>query len=717
MPKNKNSYKVKDSSSEKLSFFQKPLFAIGVAAVSLLLTITAWYLSNYYLQKRASDRFEYRTSEITEFIAIRMNQYEQVLKGGVGLFKASKSVTRQDWKTYIDTQDIQERYPGIQAIGFSYVIPEGQVDSLEQQVRLEGFKNFKIYPLNGGVEEHAILYIEPFDWRNRRAFGFNMYSENNRNKAMAYARDNATSALTEKLILVQETDQDVQQGFLLCLPVYTNDSLHTVELRRKNLYGFVYGAFRVKDFMEGVISDRPKKIDFAIYDGNIIAPENLLYSNNVDTPTSHEEGRFSSTKTIEIGGHEWTIVFKAKDSFISRADYLQPLLIAFAGIVIELILFYIIWSAYSLNKYYRRLKMEAEENADSLHIALSAANMGTWELNLRNQRSRRSLDHDKIFGYNELQPKWNYEIFKSHILPEHKLLVDKALDKAYQTGKLKFECKLDPSKVGNEKWIYVEGKVTYDYSKKPIRLYGVVMDISERKKAEEELRENQQMLESYNQDLNTFIYSISHDIKNPLTALTLHSQLAEEYTTIEEYRKFMDMVNRKSEKIQEIIDVMSNVIKEENKDKTIETIELEKEINAILSDFKEITADINIKIHLDLRITKIKYIRGYINSILLNLIGNAIKYRDDERQLNMNISTSTVGEYILLTVKDNGIGIDLEKERDKLFKPFQRITSNTSGSGLGLFIIKRMIHKNGGKIKVESKPGEGSTFLCYFREY
>jgi CHASE1-domain containing sensor protein/nitrogen-specific signal transduction histidine kinase len=719
MSEKTNSYKPGDISSGKLNFFHKPPFAIAVLVVGLLVTITAWYLSNYYLHQQAVARFNHRTAEIQELIMIRLNDYKQAFKGGVALFNSSNFVSREEWKRYIKTLDLQKNYPGIHAIGFSFLIPEGHIDSLEHQVQLDGFEDFNVYPSDTVTEDHAIIYIEPFDRRNKSALGYNMYSEEKRREAMARARDSAIYALTEKVDLIQETEQGIQKGFLLYFPVYKrdHDSLYTVEERRRNLYGFVYGIFSVQDFMEGLLSDRTKKINFAIYDDTTTTSENLLFQNNNDSQISQEPAEFSSTKIIEIGDHTWTIIFNSKESLISKFDYIQPLLIAFAGIVLELILFYLIWSAYSLNKYYRRVKTEAEENANSLHIALSAANMGIWELDLRKQNSRRSLEHDKIFGYNKLQPKWNYEIFISHILPEHRIMVGKAFEKAYETGKLKFECQLDPSKLKSEKWIYVEGKVTYNFSNKPVRIYGIVMDISERKKVEEVLKEKQLMLESSNQDLNTFIYSISHDIKNPLTALTLHSQLAEEYTTIEEYRSFMEMVNRKSEKIQEIIDVMSNVIKEENKDKNIETIDIENEINEVLSDYKEITSDINANIHLDLRVSEIRYIRGYIKSILLNLIGNAIKYRDNEKQLNINISTSTAGEFILLTIKDNGIGIDLQEEGDKLFKPFQRVKSNISGSGLGLFIIKRMIQKNGGKIKVESSPGEGTTFLCYIREY
>jgi len=113
----------------------------------------------------------------------------------------------------------------------------------------------------------------------------------------------------------------------------------------------------------------------------------------------------------------------------------------------------------------------------------------------------------------------------------------------------------------------------------------------------------------------------------------------------------------------------------------------------------------------------INYGKVHALSILRNLISNAVKYSESCPNPKITISTSKQEDYILLKVKDNGIGIDMKKARNQLFKPFTRLTNKAGGTGMGLYIIKNIIEKNGGYIRIESEPDQGTTFYCYLREY
>jgi signal transduction histidine kinase len=110
-------------------------------------------------------------------------------------------------------------------------------------------------------------------------------------------------------------------------------------------------------------------------------------------------------------------------------------------------------------------------------------------------------------------------------------------------------------------------------------------------------------------------------------------------------------------------------------------------------------------------------VQGFIFSVLKNLISNAIKYRDDERALQIELESKRENDKVLVTVKDNGIGIDLKKYGDRLFKVFSRLTDRADGTGIGLYIVRNLVEGNGGSIKVESEPGKGTTFYCYLKEY
>ena len=110
------------------------------------------------------------------------------------------------------------------------------------------------------------------------------------------------------------------------------------------------------------------------------------------------------------------------------------------------------------------------------------------------------------------------------------------------------------------------------------------------------------------------------------------------------------------------------------------------------------------------------YVETFLYSILKNLISNEIKYKKDV-PLQINIKGRKEDGFVILKVKDNGIGIDLNKYEKQIFKPFKRFTNTVEGTGVGLYLIKNMISRNGGEIKVESEPGKGTTFYCYLKEY
>jgi PAS domain S-box-containing protein len=134
------------------------------------------------------------------------------------------------------------------------------------------------------------------------------------------------------------------------------------------------------------------------------------------------------------------------------------------------------------------------ESEDRLKLSLSATRMGVWDLDLISGRAWRSIEHDQIFGYESLQPEWGREIFLGHVLPEDREFVEGRFEQAYRDGRLRFECRIRHA--GQEiRWIAVEGKTFYDGHGKPVRMMGVVADITERKEGEEALRRSEAELQ------------------------------------------------------------------------------------------------------------------------------------------------------------------------------------------------------------------------------
>jgi len=127
--------------------------------------------------------------------------------------------------------------------------------------------------------------------------------------------------------------------------------------------------------------------------------------------------------------------------------------------------------------------------------------------------------------------------------------------------------------------------------------------------------------------------------------------------------------------------------------------------------------NIKASIETNFEINDITFIEPYLLSIFRNILGNAIKYRSEDHTLKFSVSSTKKDEFILLTLKDNGMGMDLVKYGKNLFKPFMRFTSKGEGKGIGLHLVKTMVEKSGGKIEVESYPEKGTTFYISLKEF
>src|SRR5690554_1062463 len=230
---------------------------------------------------------------------------------------------------------------------------------------------------------------------------------------------------------------------------------------------------------------------------------------------------------------------------------------------------------------------------------------------------------------------------------------------------------------------------------------------------------NLRELEKLNASHETFIYSVSHDLKAPLANIEgLVKYLLESSPDrsdkdgqyYEEQRSIAQLLEKSVKSMKDIIDELSEITKVENQYKEeAETVWLERiidEVRLILND--KITND-RVKIELDIKEPEIQFPRKSIRSIIFNLLSNAIKYRSTDREPEIRIKSEEVDGHIHISVEDNGLGISKDKI-DLLFVPYSRLEKKVEGTGIGLYLVKKLIENEGGKIEVESELGIGSIF-------
>ncbi|MEI7485694.1 MAG: CHASE domain-containing protein, partial [Ignavibacteriota bacterium] len=317
-----------------------------VLFLSLVITAIAGYYTKYKIEANEKKEFGYACNELKKAISIRLSAHAQLLRSGSAFMMSTDKVTRKEWKRFVENERIENNLPGVQGIGYSLIIPKEKKLQHIEEIRREGFPDYTIRPEGERDTYTSIIYLEPFTGRNLRAFGYDMFSEKTRRAAMEKARDSNVAMLSGKVMLVQETEKDLQAGTLMYVPVYKhNMPLNTVEERRRAIKGWVYSPYRMNDLMMGILGRWEMQEDIGnhihIYDGDSLSAETLLYeSKSGDTTKLKETLRL--TMPLDFNGKHWTLDFIKNDD---RSQIFTPVIFLLAGgILISILIYFLIIS-------------------------------------------------------------------------------------------------------------------------------------------------------------------------------------------------------------------------------------------------------------------------------------------------------------------------------------------------------------------------------------
>ncbi len=315
-------------------------------ALGLIVSLALWHQAIRSIEIDARHRFEDLCSRLISKYEQTMISYEQILRGGCALLITKPNTTRSEFRTYVEELESARHYPGLQGVGYSVFVSPSEKAEHERRIQSEGFKDYKIRPEGQRDLYSAIVFLEPFDWRNRRAFGYDMYSNEVRRIAMDAARDSGQAVASARVTLVQETTKDVQAGFLLYLPLYAAGTLRpTIEERQHAIVGYIYSPFRASKFFMGILGTEPesarKLIDFRVYDGSERSEQTLIFSTSKSG--AQEAGNdYKTGISRTLYGREWSFDFRSTKIFDESIDFSDSHSMLFMSLFITTLLSLII---------------------------------------------------------------------------------------------------------------------------------------------------------------------------------------------------------------------------------------------------------------------------------------------------------------------------------------------------------------------------------------
>ncbi len=249
-------------------------------------------------------------------------------------------------------------------------------------------------------------------------------------------------------------------------------------------------------------------------------------------------------------------------------------------------------------------------------------------------------------------------------------------------------------------------------------LVGISMDITELKKKEEKLRSLNKVTSLQNKKLLNFAHIVSHNLRSHTANFSMLLDFLNHETQETERAKLMAMLNNASDSLLETIANLNEVVEiTGGKDLEKKEVNLNQSIKYVEQNLAALIVEENVSIINTVgNDVSIKVVPAYMESILLNFITNAIKYRSPERKPIIRLASNAEAGYTVLKITDNGLGIDLEKHGDKLFGMYKTFHNNPDAKGIGLYITKNQIEAMNGKVTVTSTVGQGTTFKIFFNE-
>jgi PAS domain S-box-containing protein len=356
------------------------------------------------------------------------------------------------------------------------------------------------------------------------------------------------------------------------------------------------------------------------------------------------------------------------------------------------------------------------EHEKRLIDAQKLARVGNYFYNLETGELQSSQTLDDILGIEDQQKKAKLDWREPIVAPYHEVVAEGSKKAIKEHTKFTESYLIRRFNDGKECWVRTIGEYNYNYEGRAVSMFGTIQDITESKLMELELNNSYNVAREQNNRLLNFSYIVSHNLRMHAVNIQSLLELINEAETETEKTELMTHVKTTSGQLNETLHHLNDVVAMQStvslevKSVSLNTY-VKNAIGLLKTKIDEKQATIINHISDDLMIN---YNPAYLDSILLNFLSNAVKYSNPDRKPEVTLSFHPAGSASaytgVLEIADNGIGIDLKNNREKLFGMYKTFHGNKDAKGIGLFMTKYQIEAMGGQVTVESKVGQGTKF-------
>ncbi len=477
-----------------------------VLAVLLAFFIFVWQSYENIAMQEKEHQYNLNTDSIIKKVTERLHHFEMILQSGAGIFVISERVTREDWQAYYQYWQGNDLFPDIQGIVFFRVVRPLELAQHIEGIRAEGFPDYTVWP-DGEHELYTpVVFIEPFNAINRRAIGYNGFSEPVRRAAMERALDTGTTSITGKVKLITETELNSQPGFLMYVPVYSkNMPLNTPGEGNKAIEGFVSGGFRMQDLIQGIFPDLVQNIGFQIYDGTEASMDMLLYDSQISSSIDNADHKplFTSSKTMDLYGHQWTFTFETLPAFGSAVDQYVSWGILAIGLLVSFLIFFYLKTLKTVGDRALSLAREmnfalSESERKYRYMTENIADV-IWKIDLEGNITYMSPAIEKLIGFTS-EEVMTMPISDFTVHEDYNALLTKLAEEITKPPAKRDNTIIIPVRhITKDKHIvHAEFSASwlFDEQGNLIGIQGTTRNITERKKAENEIRRQSDGAES-----------------------------------------------------------------------------------------------------------------------------------------------------------------------------------------------------------------------------